>query len=264
MSLIVSLRVPDGIVVAADSLSTAQNLLQYVAEDLEIECPKCKKTISKQGIQLPPIPVPFNASSFTQKLFSLNKVFALSIFGQGIINEKSIYYHVKQFENSVSNILEIVSIRDRFIKYLEKELSVQFPKYKEEAPENFYPVGFHINGFEKINEESFGVTYEVFIGHKNLLKKHVDIGCSIGGELRVVQKLWEIGKTDPRLQFKYKLFSLQDAIDFCKYLISATSSFQRFANEVATVGGEIDIALLTPFHDFQWIKRKELMKVLEK
>ena len=46
MSLVVSLRVPDGIVIAADSLSTAQNTLEFIAEGIEIECPNCKKKLS--------------------------------------------------------------------------------------------------------------------------------------------------------------------------------------------------------------------------
>jgi len=263
MSLVVSLRVPDGIVVAADSLSTAQNLFEFIAHDIEIECPNCKKNISKHDIKLPAIPIPFNASSYTQKLFSLNEKFALNVFGQGIINEKSIYYHVKQFENDNYKIKELVPVRDRLVEYLENQLLIQYPKYKEEAPENSYPIVFQINGFEKDENKQIGVTYEVFIGRKNQIRRRDDIGCTIGGELRVIQKLWDIGKEDPKLQFKYGLFSLQDAIDFCEFLISTTSSFQRFANDVATVGGFIDIALLTPFHDFQWIKRKKLLEILE-
>ena len=101
------------------------------------------------------------------------------------------------------------------------------------------------------------------IGRKNIKRRRATIGCTIAGDLKVVQKLWEIGKEDQRLKFKYPLFSLQDAIDLSEFLITATGTFQRFANEVPTVGGEVDIALVTPFEGFQWIKRKKLMKTLE-
>ncbi|MBD3308180.1 hypothetical protein GF339_17170, partial [candidate division KSB3 bacterium] len=57
MSLVVSLRVPDGIVVAADSLSTAQNLLQFAAQNIELTCPSCHEKISGQELRLPPIPI---------------------------------------------------------------------------------------------------------------------------------------------------------------------------------------------------------------
>ena len=260
MSLVVSLRVSDGIIVAADSLSTAQNLLEFVAQGIQIDCPKCKGKISEKEIKLPPIPIPFNASSYVQKLFSINKKFAVTSFGMGILNNKSIYYHARQFEKGNKSSL-LKTKMESLISYFESQLITQFPDYKKKAPDEWKPIGFHISGFEN---DDIGVTYEVLIGKNNIINKRDDIGCTIGGEPRIINKLWEIGKEDQKLQFKYGLFSLQDAIDFCEYLISATSSFQRFANDVATVGGDIDIALLTPFHNFQWIKRKKLMETLEK
>ena len=263
MSLIVSLRVPDGIVIAADSLATSQNLFEFVAQNVEIECPHCKKKVSGPELRLPPIPIPFSASSYTQKLFSLYDKFAIGSLGQGIVNSRSIYYHIKQFEQSKENPGDLDEVRRRLIDYLEKELVAQYPKYKEEAPKEWRPIGLHVNGYEKVDGKQIGVTWEVFIGRKNIERKRDIIGCTIGGDMKVVQKLWDIGKEDPRLQFKYPLFSLQDAVDLSEFLIDATSTFQRFANEVPTVGGEIDIALLTPFHGFQWLKRKKLMEILE-
>lgn len=262
MSLVVSLRVPDGIVAAADSVSLAQTILEFVAQDLR--CPSCKEKISAQDIGIPAIPVPFSASSYTQKLFSLYDDFSLSSFGQGIINNRSIYYHVKQFERANRKLANLVEARDAFISYLEQELLHQLPKYKEEAPENWYPLGFHLNGYEAVDGTQVGVTYEVHIGRQNIIHRYDTIGCTVGGDIKVVQQLWAIGKEDPRLQFKYGLFSLQDAIDLSEFLIEATSSFQRFANQVPTVGGETDVALITPFRGFQWIKRKKLMETLEK
>lgn len=264
MSLIVSMRVPDGIVIGADSLSTSQSLLEFVAQNVEMQCPHCKKKVSGQELRFPPIPVPFSASSYTQKLFSLYHKFAIGSFGQGIINNRSIYYHIKQFEQSNENPADLAKLRPRLIGYLEKELVAQYPKYKEEAPKEWRPIGLHINGYEEVNGKQIGVTWEVFLGRENIERKRDTIGCTIGGDMKVVLKLWEIGKDDPRLQFKYPLFSLQDAVDLSEFLIASTSRFQRFANEVQTVGGEIDIALLTPFHGFQWIKRKKLMEILER
>jgi len=262
MSLVVSLRVPDGIVTATDSLSTSQTIFEFVAQGIEMECPHCKKRVSGQELSLPPIPVPFSASSYTQKLFSLHDKKALGSFGQGILNGRSIYYHVKQFEQSSSESESLVQVRDRLIGYLEKELLYQFPKYKDEAPGDWYPLGFHLNGYEDVEGKDVGVTYEVLVGRENVIRRRADIGCTIGGDPKVVQKLWEIGKENPQLQIKYPLFSLQDAVDLSEFFILATSTFQRFANEVPSVGGEIDIALLTPFHGFQWIKRKKLMEIL--
>jgi len=266
MSLVVSLRVADGIVAAADSLSTSQNVLQFAAQNIEFECPHCKQKVAGQSMQLPPLGIPISASSYTQKLFSLFGRYALSSFGLGIINERSIYYHVNQFQGEHKNDSDhdLPRVLACLIEYFEKELVAQFPKFKDEAPADWRPISFHLNGFEKENERWVGVTYEAHVGKNNEVKRNNLIGCTIGGYLEVVQKLWEIGKGDPLQKFKYPLFSLQDAVDLSEFLVSSTSTFQRFANQVQTVGGEIDVGLLTPFHGFQWIKRKRLTEVLEK
>jgi len=263
MSLIVSLRIPDGIVIAADSMSTSHTILKLVAPDIGITCPNCNKKITEQELRVPPIFVPFSASSYTQKLFSLYNKYAISSFGEGIINNRSIYFHVKHFENIDSMPKDLEDIKNKFINYLENELIVQYPKYKTEAPKEWHPIGFHINGYEYIDNKPSGVTYEIFIGRENIIHRRDIIGCTIGGDTKVVMKLWEIGKADQRLIFKYRLFSLQDAVDLSEFLINTTSTFQRFANEVQTVGGEVDIALLHPISGFQWIKRKKLMETLE-
>jgi len=263
MSLVVSLRVPDGIVVAVDSLSLSQNIYELAVEG-GIECPNCQKKIT-EGFKLPGIPIPFSASSYTQKLFSLFDDYSISTFGQGVINGRSIYYHINNFERSHKNKKpsDLEELREALIHYFDEEIQSQYPNHKEKAPENWHPLGFHLNGYEHQGTKQLGVTYEVFIGRENIVWRRDQIGCTVGGDSVVVKKLWQIGKEDPKHGFKYGLFSMQDAIDLSEYFIHTTSMFQRFANDVSTVGGEIDIALVTPFHGFQWIKRKELMKTLE-
>lgn len=263
MSLVVTLKVPDGIVVAADSLSTAHNILQIEGPDFKITCPNCKKEVGLAELPTPQIPIPFSASSYTDKLFPILKKYAVSTYGLGVINNRSIYYHVKQFEGQNNGLKSVEELKNNFIAYIERELLVQFPNYPQEAPENWAPLSFHINGYEIPNGKPSGVTYAVTIGRKNKIERNDKIGCLIGGDMRLVQKMWEIGKEDKRRGFKYPFFSLQDAIDLSEFLINATSSFQRFTCEVPSVGGAVDIALLTPFHDFQWIRRKKLMETLE-
>lgn len=263
MSLVVSMRVPDGIVVAADSLSTSFSHLQFVAKDLALACPKCKTKISAQQMRLPTVPIPFSASSYTQKLFSIFDKIAVSSFGMGILNNKSIYYHINQFVASSEKTDDLEQVKEKLILYFEKELLQQYPHYKEEAPEQWHPLGLHLNGFIQDKGRPEGLTYEIYLGKQNVIRKQKSIGCTIGGDNRVVQKLWDIGKEQAGLQFKFQLFSLQDAIDSCEFYIGTTSAFQRFANEVPTVGGEIDIALITPFQGFQWIKQKNLIAKLE-
>ncbi len=263
MTLAVSLRVPDGIVVAADSLSTAQSSVQ-IATQTQVKCPECGKVIGDK-LKLPSVVFPFSASSYTQKLFCLEERFAVASIGQGVINGRSTYYHLKSLEEQLQGQpATLQQVRDQLIQYMEAQLLQENPKYREEAPENWRPVGFHINGYETNEDgEHEAVTYEVYLGRQNIIRRLDAIGCTVGGDTKVVQKLWEIGKKDPRLSFNYHLFSLQDAIDHCTFLIETTSKYQRFGNQVQTVGGEVDVALVTPFRGFQWIQLKALRRTLE-
>ena len=250
MSLVISLRIPDGIVMAADSLSTAQMTFNIIQKDEK----------SGKESASPPIPIPISASSFTQKLFPLLGKYGIGTYGLGIINNKSIYHHISSFNNVTDNYkcdIELISID--LIKYFENELEKQFPNYKKAAPPDWKPFGMHISGYK----DNIGITKIISIGKENKISNQINIGSSFGGEGKVIKKLWEIGDNNPNLKFKFHLFSLQDAIDHCIYLIETTSKFQRFSNDFQTVGGEIDIALITPIHNFRWIQRKKLMEVLD-
>jgi hypothetical protein len=265
MSLILSLRISDGIVVATDSLSTSNDLLEIASSNIEIKCPYCNKVIKDKGFKLPPIPIPFSASSYTQKLLKFFKKYAISFFGIGILNKRSIYYHIKQFESKNEEIgdYSLDKIVEKIEEYFESELMKAFPDYKNKAPDNWLPIGFHINGYLEKNNNLSGITFELKIGKKSEIKIFDSIGCTVGGDVRVVAKLWEIGKIDPKQVIRYQLLSLQDAIELSEFFMNTTSIFQKFANQVPTVGGETDIALITPFHGFTWVKRKRLNKIIE-
>ena len=79
----------------------------------------------------------------------------------------------------------------------------------------------------------------------------------------MVQAVWGLHKTHPESQPPYHVFSLQDAIDYAEFLIRTTIAHQRFSQTIPNVGGDIDIALVTPFDGFQWIRQKPLGKLLE-
>jgi 20S proteasome alpha/beta subunit len=59
--------------------------------------------------------------------------------------------------------------------------------------------------------------------------------------------------------------TLQDAIDFCVLMTKTTENIQRFSDGtilspggISGVGGEIDVAVITPKSGFTWLKRKDL------
>jgi hypothetical protein len=51
--------------------------------------------------------------------------------------------------------------------------------------------------------------------------------------------------------------TVQDAIDFAVYAIRTTIDTMRFQARAKNVGGNIDVLLLKPNQDPQWIKKKE-------
>lgn len=56
------------------------------------------------------------------------------------------------------------------------------------------------------------------------------------------------------VQFEFKSFSLQDAVDFCQYAVRMTEATLRFARDDESVGGPVDIATITP-DGARWICR---------
>lgn len=261
MSLVISLRVPDGIVLAADSLSTQRSALQMMA-NLQIECPECKNKFPIENFELPPLQIPSSTGSFAQKITSLktkDNKFSLGIatFGLGIITGKTIYYHIRLInQNELFDNVEHAT--ERISEYFRDQLEKQIGDL-EKFPIDAFPLGFQLVGYEDDN----GKTFEVYIGRK--IKKQVrdTIGCTIGGQGYLVKKIWELKKQAPEFQLSYESLSLQDACNLAEYFINATADFQRFSNMIPDVGGAVDIALITKYSGFKWIKCKELTKILE-
>jgi len=207
---------------------------------------------------MPPIPVPGATSSFAQKLFSLKKRFGIATVGMGVLTHRTIYYHMKGLEKKIEDITEVSKVAPIILDYFDTEIRKEI-KNIDQAPDDFFPLGFQVVGYDGDN----GKTIEIKVGKKSRLQHIEGIGCTVSGETDLVIQMWELGKKDPRRATNYARFSLQDAIDYAHFLITATAEYQRFTNIMPSVGGEVDIALVTPFHNFRWIKYKELTKVLE-
>lgn len=267
MTLVVSLRVPDGVVIAADSLQTTQATIIPGLKEYETTCPKCAKQITLREIPGPPIQMPMSTSSYAQKLFPFKEKFGVASFGSGIVNSRTIYYHMKILEKSLSkqSIDSVSEAADEILDYFDAELKKDLKKRNlkiASAPEEFYPFGFQVVGYET-DEDISGKTIEVLIGKQSREKDIQGIGCTVSGDRQVVTKLWELREEDPRLATNYGSFSLQDAIDYAEFLIRTTAIHQRFSNMIPTVGGNVDIALVTTYSGFRWIKFKNLTKILE-
>ena len=83
------------------------------------------------------------------------------------------------------------------------------------------------------------------------------------GNQEVVKALVRLYNSKPNSMPQFHLFSLQDAVDYAKFIIRTTSDHQRFSPLNPDVGGDIDVAFITPFNGFRWIQQKHLLISLE-
>ena len=76
------------------------------------------------------------------------------------------------------------------------------------------------------------------------------------GSIRMFCSLSEVNQP---LNYSLALqqFTLQDAIEFAEFVISATINSMKFQKRPKTVGGPIDILIIKPENAF-WLQRKEL------
>ena len=238
MTLIVSVRTPDGVVVAGDSL-----------------LPLPRKDSS----------VPQKTFPYGQKIFPFCGKFGIGAFGgAGLLENKSIYSIIRLFEQGLEEIpsIQVTDIAKKIGDEIHGFLQQQFKRENtslDTIPENEAVLGFQVIGYDNTDPK----TVEVFLGKTVHCRVQHAFGCTISGSQEVVQAIWGLYETQPESQPPYPLFSLQDAIDYAEFLIRTTIDHQRFSQAIPSVGGDIDIALVTLFDSFQWIRQKSLGKVLE-
>ncbi len=238
MTLIVSLRVPDGIVIAADSLLT----------------------VKKEG-------QPTSSLSYTQKVLPFYGRFGVGILGIGLLANKSVHVAIRSFEQDLKEketpfkgVTEIAEkIGNHLHDLLKKQLNQENKSLNTLQPGQF-ALGLQVVGYDNDTNPK---TVEVYVGKNVHCEVRKEFGCTYTGSGEIVQAIWSLYKTSSESQPVYPLLSLQDAIDYAEFLIRTTIVHQRFSRKTPDVGGDIDVALVTPFNEFQWIRQKPLGEILE-
>lgn len=231
MSLVVTVYVPSGIVMAADSRMT-------VLRSEEREEGEQKLKLQQQIV----------LSDNAYKIVALSSIAAgIGVYDAGVINNQPVDSHVHRFEEeAITPEDDVVSCGEKFLHFFQTNYAN-------------VPVGFHVAGFRL--EKRASVPF-VFMGHTTKQEGvrrvnvndegKVQYGILRSGDIQVVNRLIE--KTQLPL---FAAMPLQDAVDYAVHLIRTTIDTMRFEPRFPGVGGAIDVLAVTPT-EMRWVQRKEL------
>jgi hypothetical protein len=253
MTLIVSLSIPDGIVLAGDSLATIESL-NTVEGNVNVVCPNCQYAHTTSAV-LQGANIAATSFPYAQKLFPFLESFGVGAAGATQLSGISISFVLRQLEQesrtmpaarprTVGQLASILS--DRALRLLHEE--ARAADMDPASIPNGY-LQFQVVGYDDIESPR---RIALSIG-ASIDSKEIDtIGAYEIGVTDVTGALWNSREDLPL----YQSFSLQHAVEYAEFLIAATASHQRFYGTLPSVGGEIDIALITPFDGFRWIRQK--------
>ncbi len=255
MTLVVSVRVPDGIVLGADSLSTLA--MQHTATASgPAQCPKCgeEHEVSLE-VSLPRGAGTLSTLPSALKLMPLWGRFGVATYGNSMIGDHSMYALVQEFQKE-HEFGDLEEAANGLGEWLQRRFAETTDI--DNLPDKSFAFGFHISGHR--DGHPFTVTTRV---GKQVTTRLLDgFGATIDGETSVVTQMWGLKKEQPQMGALYQAWSVSDAADYVEFLISLTANSQRFGLMVPNVGGAIDIALVMPQNSFRWMKQKALAKLL--
>jgi hypothetical protein len=238
LSLVVTVYSREGIVMAADSRLT----LTY------------QRTITGQ----PPHTVSVTTSDSARKLFLTPDRIGISAFGVASVAGAPIAGVIESFivEQLAGKALPPRETADALLQY--------FAGIGVKQDSSFHVAGYRASGSVLSQEVLFVRLADGTVTQVNPADQQ---GANWGGEIDVFQRLVNDvtlvtpggapATPLPSFGVPYQWFTLQDAIDFAGYAMRATIDTMRFQAREKTVGGPVDVLVITP-GEAKWIARKEL------
>lgn len=270
MTIAISIKVNDGVVLASDSATTIRQI----------------KENGTAGV--------LNVYENAEKIFNLYKGKPVGIitWGSGSIGQFSIPTLIKDFQKLIEKDdryqideenYTMEEIAHKFKNYIfEEKYEKQYAKLeKEQRPR----LGFMICGYSP--GEDFAEEYIISIFKGNcrgpeLIRNKEMTGASWQGEPEAVGRLYlgfsnklktvlkkhlqlEEEQADDVIQECKKQLQvplvvpampIQDAIDLASFFVETTVRFSKFMPGPPTVSGPTEIAAITKHEGFQWVSRK--------
>lgn len=273
MTIAISLKVHDGLVLAADSASTLFG----------------KDASGRPGV--------VNVYSTANKVFNLYKGLPIGciIWGAGSIGHASVSTLVKDLRrqlmgrdpkhqdwNVSTDNYSVEDVASQTRRFFFDELYV--PAFKDVEDDQKPALGLLVAGYSAGEDlpEEWRIDIKKGVCPNAQLVRAKDVcGISWNGEPEAITrlvlghgtKLPEVlrgsgvpeEQIDPFMEqveqhLKVSLVQapmpIQDAIDLARFLVDATVMFSRFAPGAPTVGGPVEIAAITKHEGFKWVQRK--------
>lgn len=243
MSFVVTVYIPEAIIMASDSRQSIQ------MED--------RRTGSQGGGRVDTV-----LSDSVYKTFLLGyQQIGINAFGESLLGKITTESHIKRFcEEDLDESDDIVTVPVKLLNYFRK----RFPQAD---------TAFHMAGFRKEGKTSVPYVFHCQVSREEIRRVNVQeggqeviFGCSWGGQGDIMASLLQPGQIhlpDGRVENVIKppiiwdAMSVQDAIDFSIYAVRTTMETMRFQARPKNVGGAVDVLLITP-EASRWIQRKSL------
>lgn len=261
MSLIVTVYVNDGIVMSSDSRSTLTNTIK-----------KGSKTIQNN--------FPLSDSAF--KTFLCSNNCGISTCGAASYNNKPIAGYIeifiKEYIKKDTSVTEIPQLLLDYFDKIDKDAITIFhvcgyEKKEGQLIQHAYRVVTGANGgiIDVIQTSGYGAFWNGEVSYlTKLLKNQIvnpqfinvnDLILQLNGNPITIRKALVMDANNieayDEANIAWDYMSLQDAVDFSRYAIETTIKTMQFQSVAKTVGGPIDILIITP-NGAKWIKHKEI------
>jgi hypothetical protein len=172
----------------------------------------------------------------------------IAIYDAAIIENQPADSHVHRFEEeAVREGDDVLAVGEKFVAY-----------FRERYPG--VAVGYHIAGYRL--EDRARVPH-VLVGHTirepGLRRVNAgedgttQYGITRAGDTLIANRL-----IDANYLPLFTAMPLQDAVDYATHLIRSTIDTMRFEPRFPSVGGPIDVLVVTP-DGIRWVQRKELL-----
>lgn len=234
MSLVALLSVAEGIAIAADRRSTSSTLLPSKKKNYQ-EC------------------IGMVSNDHSDKVFVCNNDCIIAVTGKATLQERNIKYWISNFmKEYIHRDIDITQMPELMFSYI--------ASFDEMIDTHFVIAGYDKNKKKHI--------YDVSILEQEYYEYDTSVptGLYIGATYCVDHLLKACVVTDtdghkhqlPEVAIRYELFTLKDAIQFCRFLIDLTKQMLDFIDYTNTVGGNTDVLVIKE-DGVTWIQKEELV-----